>query len=309
MKRAILIGLAVVVVVAAGAVYYVLSSLEGIVKAAVEEVGSEVTGTQVTLTGVNITLLGGKGTLRGFLMTNPHGFAEGEAFKFDEVSVTVDPTTIFDDPVVIEEILIVGARVNYAIGETTSNIEAIQGNVDSYMGKDDGGSGEGGSGSGGEGGGEDGPNFLIQNVYFHDGKVSVSVPGLVDEGIGTDLPNIHLTDIGKDGKGATPAETAEKIVDAVIDAALGAVATLDLDAVLKDIEDVAIEVEGALDEAAREAEGAAGEAGGIIDEVAAEAEGVVDEAAAEAEDAAGEAGTIIDDAASEAEKAIDKLLE
>ena len=158
-------------------------------------------------------------------------------------------------------------------------------------------------------GGEDGPNFVIRNVYFHDGTVSVSVPGLVDEGIGTDLPNIHLTDIGKDGKGATPAETAEKIVDAVIDAALGAVATLDLDAVLKDIEDVAIEVEGALDEAAREAEGAAGEAGGIIDEVAAEAEGVVDEAAAEAEDAAGEAGTIIDDAASEAEKAIDKLLE
>lgn len=299
MKRAILIGLAVLAVAVAGGVYFILSSLEAIVKAAVEEVGSEVTGTQVTLTDVKITLTDGKGTLRGFLMTNPQGFAEGEAFKFDEVSVIIDPTTIFDDTVVIEEVLIVGPRITYAIGETTSNIETIQGNVDTYMGED-------GGGSGGEA--ADGPNFVIKNLYFHDGKVSVSAPGLIDEGLGTDLPNIHLTDIGKDGKGATPAEAAEEIIDAVIKAALGAVATLDLDEVLKGIEDVATEAEKVLNDAAAEAGGAAGEAGSIIEDVATEAEKALDSAAGEAEGAASEAGGIIDHAVDDAEKAIDNLL-
>jgi hypothetical protein len=94
MKRAILIGLAVLIVVVGGGVYYIWSSIDSIVKATVEEIGSEITGTRVTLRDVEIAPTNGKGTLRGFLMTNPHGFADGEAFTFDEVSITIDPTTI-----------------------------------------------------------------------------------------------------------------------------------------------------------------------------------------------------------------------
>lgn len=245
MKRAILIVLAVLVVAVAGGIYFIWSSMDAIVKAAVEEVGSEVTGTDVTLADVKITPTDGKGTLRGFRMTNPHGFAEGEALKFDEVSITIDPTTIFDDTVVIEEILIVGPRVTYAIGESTSNLEAIQGNVDDYMGEDDGSA---------SGGGEGGPRIVIQNLTFRNGTVSVNMPSLIDEGLSADLPDIQLTDIGKDGKGATPGEVAEAVIDAVIAAALEAVATLDLDDVLKGVEDVATEAEKALDDAAGEAE-------------------------------------------------------
>jgi hypothetical protein len=69
---------------------------------------------------------------------------------------------------------------------------------------------------------------------------------------------------------------AEEILGAVIEAALGAVATIDLDAVLKDVEDVAVEAERALDAVAGGSEGAAGEAAGVIDEVADEAEKALD---------------------------------
>jgi hypothetical protein len=244
MKRAILIVFAVLVVAVAGGIYFIWSSMDAIVKAAVEEVGSEVTGTGVTIADVKITPTDGKGTLRGFRMTNPHGFAEGEALKFDEVSLTIDPTTIFDDTVVIEEILIVGLRVTYAIGEGTSNLVEIQENVDDYIGEDDGGA------SGDEGG----PNMVIQNLTFRNGTVSVNMPGLIDEGLSADLPDIQLTDIGKDGKGATPGDVAEEVIDAVIAAALEAVSTLDLDDVVKGVEDVATEAEKALDDAAGEAE-------------------------------------------------------
>ena len=83
MKRGLMIGgvIVVVLLIAAGVgTWYLLSNLDSIVKAAVEKVGSDVTGTEVTLDNVEISLTSGKGSLLGFRMTNPSGFEADEAF-------------------------------------------------------------------------------------------------------------------------------------------------------------------------------------------------------------------------------------
>src|SRR3546814_10217063 len=103
MKK-VLIGLGVLVAVVAIGVYVLLGSLNDIVKAAVEKAGSDLSQTDVRLDEVDIELASGKGALRGFRVTNPDGFSDGDAFRFAEVSVTLDLATVRSDPVVIEEV-------------------------------------------------------------------------------------------------------------------------------------------------------------------------------------------------------------
>lgn len=217
MKK-ILIGLGVLVVVVAVGVYVFLGSLNDIVRAAVEKVGSDMTQTSVTLNEVDIELTSGKGALRGFAVTNPSGFSDDAAFKFDEVTVDLDIASVRSDPIVIKEIVIQGPNVVYEFGEDgDNNLNRLNKNVQSKAG-----SGGSSSKSG------DTPNIVIENVYLRDGTVSVVAP-LLNEKMSVPLPTIHLTDIGKEGKGATPEEIADQLMAAVLKGAQDAVAQAKID--------------------------------------------------------------------------------
>jgi hypothetical protein len=134
MKR-VLIGLVVRVVVVAIGVFVFLADLNDIVRAAVEKVGSDMTQPNVTLNEVDIELTSGRGALRGFRVTNPSGFSDDDAFKFDEVSVAIDISSINSDPIVIREVVIPGPEVLYEFGkEGGSNLDRINQNVQSQTG-------------------------------------------------------------------------------------------------------------------------------------------------------------------------------
>jgi hypothetical protein len=81
------------------------------------------TQTNVSLSEVDIELTSGKGALRGFSVTNPKGFSDDDAFKFDEVAVTLDISTVRSDPVVIKEIVIQGPSIVYQFGDNGSNLD------------------------------------------------------------------------------------------------------------------------------------------------------------------------------------------
>lgn len=255
MKKILIIGAVLVVAVIAVGVYVLMSSLESVVKAAVEQIGSDATGTRVSLNQVEISPTSGFGALRGFRMTNPEGFAEGDAFKFDEINVTLDITTVFSDPVVIKEVVIDRPEIIYAIGQGTSNVEEIQKNVNDYAG------GEGGASGGG--GASEGPNLIIENLYMRNGTVTVSAPAMTDETLSAPLPEIHLTDIGQEGRGATPGEVARQTMTAVVTSAKQAVESVDLDALVKGAGEMAGEAQKKLEEAT---EGAGGAAKGAMEE-------------------------------------------
>ena len=82
MKRVIGIG-GVLLVVVAISVFFLYSSLDGIITAAVEKFGSEITQTKVTLEETEISATDGKGALRGFRMTNPSGFKTDSSVELD----------------------------------------------------------------------------------------------------------------------------------------------------------------------------------------------------------------------------------
>ncbi len=257
MKK-VLIGIAVLVVIVAAGAFFLLGNLDSIVKAAIEKIGSDLTGTEVSLNDVSIEETSGKGTLRGFRVTNPDGFSNADAFKFDEVSVTIDAASILSDPVIIKEVVIIGPEVVYEFGDSGTNLDRINKNVQSKTGS-------GGSSSSSE----EGKKIVIENLFLRDGKVAVQAP-LLDEKISIPLPTIHLTDIGKEDQGATPGTIARQTVDAILAGASNAVASanIDIGAITGAAEEVAEEAQKALEsvggDAAKEAEGAVEGAGDAV---------------------------------------------
>lgn len=247
MKK-VIIGLVVLVVVVAIGVFVFLGNLNDIVRAAVEKVGSDMTQTNVTLNEVDIELTSGRGALRGFRVTNPSGFSDDDAFKFDEVSVAIDIASVNSDPVIIKEVVIAGPEVLYEFGkEGGSNLDRINRNVQSRVG-----------GGGSSSGGGDAPNIVIEKLVLRNGKVAVIAP-LLNERLAVPMPTIELTGIGKDGQGATPEEIADQVVDAILKGAQNAVAQARID--------VERLTGAAADEARKAVEGAAGEAGKALEGV------------------------------------------
>lgn len=232
MKRALLIGVGVIVVIVVGAVFFLYSSLDSIVKAAVENVGSQATQTKVTLDTVKISPTSGEGSLKGFRVGNPAGFKSDSAMRFDEVSVKVDVGSVTKDVIVLREVAITAPQVTYEINQHGgSNISTIQKNVDAFsksMGAGQGGAAKPAAEK--EGGGK---KVIIENLYVRDGKVGVSAAFLGGKEVSAPLPTIHMTNIGKDKGGATPAEVADKILSSISQSATKAVSSLGIDKMMK----------------------------------------------------------------------------
>jgi hypothetical protein len=218
MKKALIFIFALIVVVAVAGVY-LYASLDNIIRTAIEQIGSDLTQTQVVLDAVEISPTSGSGALRGFRVTNPQGFSDDDAFRFSEVSVSVDISTIRSDPVLIREMVIDGPRIVYEFAGGTSNLDTLKGNVERKTGD---------AGGDRTAGGGNGPKIVIENLYLRNGRVGVSAPVLAQRKE-VPLPTVHLTGIGRDGKGATPAQVAQAIVDAILANARKAATDANLD--------------------------------------------------------------------------------
>ncbi|WP_316976226.1 AsmA family protein [Shumkonia mesophila] len=226
MKKGLLIGGGVVVVVIAVAVFYLWSNLGSVIKAAVEKYGSEITQAKVTLNAVDLSASSGEGSLKGLTVGNPAGFATDSAFRLGAVSLKVDTGSITGDPIVINEVVIQAPEVTYEWATGGSNLDVIKRNIDAFTQK----MGAGKSASSDDGAGK---KVIIENLYVRDGRVDVAAQFLQGKKMGTPLPTIHLKDIGKEKKGASASEVADKVMSAIIASAGKAVSSLNLDDLAK----------------------------------------------------------------------------
>ena len=113
MKRWWIIGSSLLVL-AAIAVFLLFASLDTLITEAVIKVGSEITQTRVSLDKTEISAISGKGSLYGLKIGNPENFESESVFELDEISLTLDVTTLTDPAIVIKEIVIAAPEVTYA---------------------------------------------------------------------------------------------------------------------------------------------------------------------------------------------------
>lgn len=275
-KKGFLFGGGAILVAVIVVVVIVLVGLDDIVKEAVQRAGSDVTKVEVTLDEADVSLTQGKAALRGLIVGNPTGFKTDSAFTLGEISVALDIGSIGEDTILIHEIVVARPQVTYELGEQGSNIETIQRNVESQ------------SGGGGGKSSSDEKKVIIEHLYIRDGQVRVSAVPLGGKTLDSSLPEIHLTDIGKDEGGATPEQVAEQILAAVTDNISGFVGGLDLSSVFEGMTDVPAALKdlagGAVGDAAKAASQAAsdaaakateGVAGDVMDKVGGESGGAL----------------------------------
>jgi len=250
MKRWLYIGggaFAVILILVAIGAYYLFSSLDAIVKAAVEKYGSEMTRAAVKLNDVEIEIASGKGTLRGLSVGNPSGFKSERALSLGEISLQLDVGTVTKNTVVIKEISIAAPEVTYEFSLKGSNLDALKRNVDAYSGEGK----EKSKAAGGEKGGE-GKKLVIEHLYVRNGKVNISAPELQGKTASVALPDIHLTDIGKKSGGATAGEVGEQVLGAFSRGAARAAATTDIGGLIEKAKGGAAGIPDALGGAAKE---------------------------------------------------------
>lgn len=224
MGKKIVWGVVILVVVVIAVIGGFLYFSGDVIKAAVEKLGPEMTKAKVTLDKADVSLTSGEGSLSGLFVGNPSGFKTDHAFKLGKIAVKVDTGTITSDTVVIKSIVIDAPDVTYELAGGGSNLDAIQKNVNAYTG---------GGGGGGGGKSEGGKKLIIDDLRIQNGKVNVSASFLQGKSLSAPLPTIHMTDIGKKEKGASPGEVVKKIIDSITAAATKAVQPLNLDDMAK----------------------------------------------------------------------------
>ena len=203
-----------VVLLVAGALYYVAANLDSIVAGFIEEKGSEATQTEVRVGRVDIDIRGGEGRIAGLRVANPWQFSNEPAISFQEFRIRLDPMSVRADPLVIGEISVDGAEILLEQTTQGNNLQVLL----EALGRQP---ANGGSES-------EGPEVIIERFALGESVVKVRVPDL-NESREVTVPAMVVSDIGRASNGATATEVTKQVLEPVIRRALesGAAASLE----------------------------------------------------------------------------------
>jgi uncharacterized protein involved in outer membrane biogenesis len=220
MKKVLKIAVIAVPVLIIVVLLVIFSSLNRIVKAGVETMGPKVTGTSVTLDKVGISPFSGQGALGGLRVANPQGFNTPNAFELGKVSVSIDPGSLRSDTIVIREILIDGPEITFEGDLSGSNISKIRKNVEAFSSRAPAAEE---AQPAPEKPAKAGKKVQINRFALKNGKVQLAATLVKGEAFSVPLPDIELTDIGKESGGTTVADVVNQVFPAVYKAITDAV--------------------------------------------------------------------------------------
>lgn len=203
----------VVLVVAVVAIIAVigLRNLDSVVIAAVEKAGSEVTGTDVSLSVAKISLKDGRAELQGLSIANPQGFSHAKLLDVGTIAVDIDPASLVEDVLVIDEMVLSGIHILAEQKELTkTNIEALMNNIN----KNTAGGGE--SSASVDESAESGETvqLAVKKFLFEKSTLKLSTEEWGDATLS--LPPIELKNLGSSSNGLTPEQLAEQVTEPVL---------------------------------------------------------------------------------------------
>lgn len=220
MMKKLWLFVAVVAVLALVVVIFGLSNLGPLIKKAVNTQGPKITGTELSLGDVDVSLLSGQVKLQKFLLGNPQGFSSPHAVAVKSIYVDVDEKSLTGETIIIERIEVVGPDIYYEKGAGSDNFKALQRNLSKSAGS--------GSSTASAESGESSKKLLIRELVIRGGQVHLAVKGLAGQDISATLPDIQMKNIGQKKAGVSPAEAAREIFAALY----GKISSPDVSAVL-----------------------------------------------------------------------------
>lgn len=186
--------LLILVLIVAGVIFYGGT----LIQQGVEKVGPMITKVDVTLDKALFYPLRGYAGLKGLTVGNPEGFETDHLMSVGGISVKVDKGSLRTDTIVIREILIENPDINYEMTLKGTNLKAfLEGMEGDDEAREDAVEPEAEDLADAE---SSGKKVVIESLKVLDGKVHISSKTLLGLGAPIPLPDIELTDIGKEAE-------------------------------------------------------------------------------------------------------------
>ena len=182
--------------------------LGSIVKAGVNHYGPAITQTKVELAGARLSPLTGVGSITGLLIGNPPGWQSAKAIYLGQVQLSVVPTSLFGDHIVIRQIVIERPEFVYETKLFSSNIRDLLKNIQASTGGSQKASAPVQATSG---------KILkleIRQFVLRDGKVTIGAGADV---VTVPMPALTLSDLGTREGGITVNQMAGIVMGRVLD--------------------------------------------------------------------------------------------
>jgi uncharacterized protein involved in outer membrane biogenesis len=207
--RKFLVIIAAAVLLLAAGLTLLWSNIDWIVKNAIEQYGSQATGTSVRVDRVALHPAQGKGVIEGLTVANPPGYSAPHILSLGGISVRIAPRTIASNHVVIEDIRIATPLVVYEMNDArVANIDVLKKNLGAEPP-------ERTRGRSTKGAKDEGKRLRIRRLVIENAKVDVRIAALGDKSRIVALSRLEMTDIGGTN-GAPPDQVAKQIVTALL---------------------------------------------------------------------------------------------
>ncbi len=208
MNKGVVAGIVVaILLVVVGAGVVLLQNLDEIVKGLMEDIGTEVTGTKVSVAEVSINLAEATGTVRGLSVANPPGFSANNLFEAGEISLKLDASSLSGPVYVINEILVDGVVVRAEQTGTSTNVQAM---LDAMEASE----GDGGGEAAGESAATEDVLLAVGKIDFQSGNIQFVSDTFGQQSV--DLPDFRFSDLGSKDNGLTPEQLATEATDQLV---------------------------------------------------------------------------------------------
>jgi uncharacterized protein involved in outer membrane biogenesis len=206
MKKILIRIVIVLVVLVIAAVIALSMFLDDAVKKGVETVGPQLTKVSIRLDGVNLSVLGGSGSIKGFEMGNPEGYKSPHAITVGSASVAVSPGSLLADKVVVKHLRLEAPEITIEGSPMNNNLTKILDNVKASSGS----SGETTPAESESGAGK---KMQVDEFLLKNAKVTYVISG---QPYVLNVPEIKLTGLGTGPDGITAAELTDLALSKLI---------------------------------------------------------------------------------------------
>ncbi|MCF6775861.1 hypothetical protein L3V83_04640 [Thiotrichales bacterium 19X7-9] len=187
----------------------------------IEKYGSQVTGTQITVSGVDISAFRGEASIKSLKVGNPKGFTYPEILTLDNISIVVDTSTIKSDTVVIKSLIIDAPHLYYEKNDNNeSNLTVLQNNIEKNTASstEEDRSDQKQSQAVETSDKKDEASkkkVVIKNLIINDMAINAKLPALANKELTFTVDEIQMTDVGQSGTGETTGQIIQQVLKVI----------------------------------------------------------------------------------------------